>query len=129
MKMNLMALLLILALPFSFASANDEEEQEDYSKRQIYNNSCYVANNTGGRIDDGTRGAVGCPPGKNQTFGRAANAFSRRNSSMTCVFGADFYFFAHSDGKCYKYETTVNNKLEAQGGRWICYSKDSNDCD
>lgn len=129
MKKNLLALLLVLALPFSFALANDEEEQEDYSARQIYNNSCFVGNNPNGNLDEGTKGAVGCPPGKSQILGRAVNAASRRNNSMTCPFGADYYFFSHTDGKCYKYETTVNNRLEAQGGRWICYRKDSNDCD
>lgn len=128
MKKNLLLLLLVLAIPFTFAFAN-EEEQEDHSARQIYNNSCFVGNSPAGRLDDGTKGAVGCPPGTSQTLGRAVNAFSKRNSSMTCAFGADYYFFSHTDGKCYKYETTLSNKLEPQGGRWICYRKDSNDCD
>ena len=129
MKKNLLLLLLVLAIPFTFAFAN-EEEQEDYSKRQIYNNSCFVNSNPAGQLDEGTKGAIGCPPGRSQLFGRAVNAVGRRNNPMTCpLIGADYYFFSHTDGKCYKYETTVNNKLEAQGGRWICYSKDSNNCD
>jgi hypothetical protein len=129
MKKILFAMLFVLALPITFAYATDEEEQEDFSQKQIYNNSCYVANNPSRGFDEGTKGAVGCPPGSSQIVGRVANAIGRRNNSMTCVFGADYFFFSHSDGKCYKYETTLSNRLEREGGRWICYRKDSNDCD
>lgn len=130
MKKIFLALLLVCAVPFTFAVADEEssEEQIDYSKKVIYNASCFINKDTSGQLDEGTKGAVGCPPGRDQTFGRAVNAFSRRNSSMTCPFAADYYFFSHTDGKCYKYETTKANKLEAEGGRWICYSKDSNNC-